>query len=99
MDNFASLDTLGGPGAVKVVEWNQNQLIRSLCFQPRAATATKTSKAWALPKFWVSIYNFYKKQPVKKIRGRILGLVWLKFAVAALQLQYAHLLCFMFLFQ
>ena len=32
MDNFASLDTPGGPGGVKVVEWNQNQLIRSLWY-------------------------------------------------------------------
>ena len=36
-----------------------------------------------MPKFWVSIHS-YKKQPVKKIWGRILGLAWLKFAVAAL---------------
>jgi hypothetical protein len=48
----------------------------------RAATATKASKAQALPKFSVSICS-YKKQLVKKIWGRILGLVWLKFAVAA----------------
>jgi hypothetical protein len=33
--------------------------------------------------FWDSICS-YKKQLVKKIWGRILGLVWLKFAVAAL---------------
>ena len=49
----------------------------------RAATAGKAPKAWALPKFWVSICS-YKKQAVKKIWGRILGLAWLKFAVAAL---------------
>ena len=49
----------------------------------RAATAGKAPKAWALPRFWVSIRS-YKKQPVKKIWGRILGLAWLKFAVAAL---------------
>ena len=49
----------------------------------RGATADKAPKAWALPRFWVSIRS-YKKQPVKKIWGRILGLVWLKFAVAAL---------------
>ena len=30
MDDFTSLDTHVGPGGVKVVEWNQNQLIRSL---------------------------------------------------------------------
>ena len=50
----------------------------------RAATATKASKARALPKFWVSICS-YKKQPVKKNWGRILDLAWLKLAVAALQ--------------
>ena len=47
----------------------------------RAATAGKTPKAWALPRFWVSIRS-YKKQPVKKIWDRILGLAGLKFAVA-----------------
>ena len=49
----------------------------------RAATAGKAPKAWALPRFWVSILS-YKKQPVKKNWGRILGLAWIKFAVAAL---------------
>ena len=34
-------------------------------------------------RFWVSISS-YKKQPVKKIWGRILGLAWLKFAVESL---------------
>ena len=48
-----------------------------------AATAGKAPKAWALPRFWVSIHS-YKKQPVKKIWGRILGTAGLKFAVAAL---------------
>ena len=43
--------------------------------------AGKAPKAWALPRFWVSIRS-YKKQPVKKIWGRTLGLAWLKFAVA-----------------
>ena len=47
------------------------------------ATAGKAPKAWALPRFWVSILS-YKKQPVKKILGRILDLAWLKFAVVAL---------------
>ena len=37
----------------------------------------------SLPRFWVSIRS-YKKQPVKKNWGRILGLAWLKFAVAPL---------------
>ena len=34
----------------------------------RAATAGKAPKAWALPRFWVSIRS-YKKQPVKKKIG------------------------------
>ena len=50
---------------------------------PRAATAGKAPKAWALLRFWVSIRS-YKKQPVKKLWGRILGFAWLKFAMAAL---------------
>ena len=50
---------------------------------PRTATASKTPKAWAFPRFWVSIRS-YKKQPVTKNWVRILGLVWLKFAVASL---------------
>ena len=41
-------------------------------------------KVWALPRFWVSIQT-YKRQLAKKIWGRILGLAWLKFAVAALK--------------
>ena len=49
----------------------------------RAATAGKVGKVWSLPRLWVSIRS-YKKQPVKKILGRILDLAWLKFAVAAL---------------
>ena len=39
----------------------------------RGATAGKAPKAWALPRFWVSIRS-YKKQPVEKIWSRILGL-------------------------
>ena len=42
--------------------------------------AGKAPKAWALPRFWVSIGS-YKKQLVKKIWGRILGLALLKFSV------------------
>jgi hypothetical protein len=57
----------------------------------RAATAGKAPKALvALPRFWVSICS-YKKQPVKKIWGRILGLAWLKFTVASLVLGTIHL--------
>ena len=49
----------------------------------RGATATKASKAQALPKFWVTV------NPIS-IRGAnyanhiTMGLVWLKFAVAPL---------------
>ena len=52
--------------------------------QFRAATAGKAPKAWALPRFWVSIRSYRKKQ-VKKIQGRKLVLAWLKYIVAALQ--------------
>ena len=31
MDNFASLDTHGGPVGIRIVEWNPNQLILSVC--------------------------------------------------------------------
>ena len=50
-------------------------------FINRGATAGKAPKAWALPRFWVSIQT-YKRQLAKKIWGRILGLAWLKFVVA-----------------
>jgi hypothetical protein len=53
------------------------------CIVCRGATAGKAPKAWALPRFWISICS-YKKQLVKKIWGRILGLAWLKFALAPL---------------
>ena len=49
----------------------------------RVATAAKAAKDWSLPRFWVSIHS-YKKQPVKKIWGRILDLAWLKFTMVAL---------------
>ena len=49
----------------------------------KSATAGKAPKAWALSRFWVSIRS-YKKQLVKKICSRILGLVWLKFAMMPL---------------
>ena len=51
------------------------------CTTIRAPMCGKAPKAWALPRFWVSMRS-YKKQLVKKIWGRILGLAWLKFAVA-----------------
>jgi hypothetical protein len=56
----------------------------------RAATAGKAPKAWALPRFWFSIRS-HKKQPIKKILGRILGLAWLKFAVAFLEGEISNL--------
>ena len=68
-------------------------------YYARAATAGKAGKVWSLPRFWVSIPS-YKKQPVKKIWGKILGLAWLKFAVASLHsmitkglLEYLQLKC------
>ena len=57
--------------------------LKDLSISHRGATAGKAHKAWALPRFWVSIRS-YKKQPVKNIWDRILGLAWLKFAVAPL---------------
>ena len=47
----------------------------------RGATAGKAPQGLGLPRFWVSIRS-YKKQPVKKNWGRVLGLAKLKFAVA-----------------
>ena len=47
----------------------------------RAATA---ANGWSLPRFWVSIRSY--KKLVKKNWGRIVDLVWLKFAVAALEI-------------
>ena len=55
--------------------------LRLLWVQYRGATAGKAPKI--LPRFWVSIRS-YKKQLVKEIWGRILGLAWLKFVVAPL---------------
>ena len=58
-------------------------VIHNIVQKIRGATTGKASKAWALPRFWVSICS-YKKQPVKKIWGRILGLAWLRFALVPL---------------
>ena len=49
----------------------------------QASTAANAVKDWSLARFWVLIRS-YKKQPVKKFRGRILDIAWLKFTVAAL---------------
>ena len=46
-NNFASLDTPWGPGGVKVVEWNQNQLIRSLCSSLNCVSHEFGSPSWA----------------------------------------------------
>jgi hypothetical protein len=42
----------------------------SFCF--RGAMAGKAPKAWALPRFWVSMHYYYK-QPVKKSLGYNIG--------------------------
>ena len=55
----------------------------NLSISARAAATGTASKAWALPRFWVSICSCNKHQ-VKNNWGRILGLSWLKFAVASL---------------
>jgi hypothetical protein len=64
----------------------QNNSVIS-CREPQgcykgAPQLERPPKAWALPRFWVSILS-YKKQPVKEIWDRILGLAWLKFAMVA----------------
>ena len=56
-----------GPNCMKI----QMRLLDD--FSPtkfRAATAGKAPNVWALSGFWVSIPS-YKKQPIKKIWGRI----------------------------
>ena len=49
----------------------------------RAATTTKAFKARALPKFWV-IVNPISTRGADYAHHSTIGLVWLKFAVAAL---------------
>ena len=49
----------------------------------RAATATKASKARALPKFWVK-GNPISTRGADYAHHSTMGLVWLKFAVAPL---------------
>ena len=51
----------------------------------RAATAGKAPKAWAMPRFWVSIHSYKIQSIKKKIGGKIFGHSWLKFAMAALE--------------
>ena len=47
----------------------------------------KVGKVWSLPRFWVTLRS-YNKQPVKKCGLEYwLDLAWLKFAVAALDIQ------------
>ena len=67
------------------VEFN-NELSLLFINRFRGTKAGKAPKAWALSKFWVSTCS-YKKQPIKKILGRILGLALLKFVMAPLQIQ------------
>ncbi len=50
----------------------------------RAVTATKASKARALPKFWDTV-NPISTRGAYYAHHSTMGLVWLKFAVAALQ--------------
>ena len=50
---------------------------------PAAIAAGKVPMAWANTQDWVPISS-YKKQLVKTIWGRILGLAWLKFPVTFL---------------
>ena len=49
----------------------------------RAATATKASKARALPKFWVTVKPI-STSGADYAHHSTMGLVWLKFAVAPL---------------
>jgi hypothetical protein len=49
----------------------------------RATTATKASKARALPKFWVTV-NPFSTRGADYAHHSTMGLVWLKFAVAPL---------------
>ena len=49
----------------------------------RGATATKASKARALPKFWVTV-NPISTRGADYAHHSTMGLVWLKFAVATL---------------
>ena len=49
----------------------------------RGATATKASKARALPKFWVTV-NPISTRGADYAHHSTMGLVWLKFAVAPL---------------
>ena len=51
----------------------------------RGATATKASKALALPKFWVTV-NPSSTRGADYTHHSTMGLVWLKFAVAPLDL-------------
>jgi hypothetical protein len=50
----------------------------------RGATATKASKAWALPKFWVTV-NPISTRGADYAHQSTMGLVWLKFAVAPMK--------------
>ena len=69
--------------------------LRSLIITPfcclvniRGATAGKA------PRFWVSIRS-YKKQLIKNIWGRILGIAWLKFAMVPLNIKPSFIVNFL----
>ena len=51
----------------------------------RGATATKASKAWALPKYWVTV-NPISIRGADYAHHNTMGLGWLKFALASLKL-------------
>ena len=59
--------------------------LSTLCIQSysRGATATKASKARALPKIWVTV-NPISTRGADYAHHSTMGLVWLKFAVAPL---------------
>ena len=49
----------------------------------RGAIAGKAAKAWALPRFWVTV-NPISTRGADYAHHSTMGLVWLKFAVAPL---------------
>ena len=56
-----------------------NEVVRNIM----GATATKASKARALPKFWVTVSPI-STRGADYAHHSTMGLVWIKFAVAAL---------------
>ena len=74
-----------GPGVVCLFVFKSQDLLSRNVLLIRAATATKASKARALPKFWVTV-NPISTSGADYAHHSTMGLVWLKFAVAALAL-------------